>query len=472
MMSSSTLTGARRSGQLEALDWPASHSDELLEASWLGRGRAVRGRELGLELALTAAFLACAGGLLALAPPTGSVHPICVGVVIAYALAARADFPVGAGHAVPTVLFLVPLFALAPAQLVPLLVFGGLALAAAVEAAAGRARFDQVVHSAGDAVHALGPALVLVPLAGGDGTTATPAVIALAFAAQLGFDFGSSSLHDLVVFGVRPRLHLRVLLQVWGVDVALAPLGLLAAAAAQVAPAAALAPLPLVALLGAMSADRSRRIAAAHDRLSALRRERRRLHDAVERIGDAFAASLDLEALLGVVTTAATEALQGEAGQCAAVDRSGTPPTSSAFAGAAEGHRPALELAGKRALASPGAPVAVERDGVHALACLIGSVAEPDASSPSPAAESSTRRSAICSRISVGRPPCRPRTPAATSSYAPPRRACAIRRSMTSSRGWRTGRCSPIVSPTPSDGGRETAEVWPCCSSISTGSSS
>src|SRR5688572_33339171 len=102
-------------------------SDELLEASWTDRDRAVRGRELRLELAMTALFLAGLAALL-LVGPAELPHPVVGVVVVAYAIAARADFAIGSGHVVPTQVFLVPLFVLAPAPLVPALVFAGLAL--------------------------------------------------------------------------------------------------------------------------------------------------------------------------------------------------------------------------------------------------------------------------------------------------------------------------------------------------------
>ena len=89
-------------------------SGELLEASWTDRGRAVRGRELGLELLMTSGFIAALAALLALAQPGEAPHPAAWAVVAAYAVAARADFPIGSGHVVPTQLFLVPLFVLAP----------------------------------------------------------------------------------------------------------------------------------------------------------------------------------------------------------------------------------------------------------------------------------------------------------------------------------------------------------------------
>ena len=343
-------------------------SDELLEASWTDRGRAVRGRELRLELMMTGAFAAGLVGLIALAGPGGVLHPVIVVVLVAYAIASRADFAIGSGHVVPTQLFLVPLFVLAPAQIVPGLVFLGLALGLAGDVLLGRARLDRLAYCGGDAIHALGPALVLVVFAGGSALTAAPLVLVLAFAAQLAFDFASSALHDRLVFGTRPEVHIRVLLQVWGVDAALAPIGLLAAEVTAATPWAALAAAPLVVLLSAMAADRARRINSAHDRLEALRLERRRREEAVLRVGDALATNLDLDALLELVGRAATEALDGEYGR--AMPLGARPP----FAGAGAA---ALEQAEQRAIASAPDIVAAQIAGHHALAGVIGNAADP-----------------------------------------------------------------------------------------------
>jgi diguanylate cyclase (GGDEF)-like protein len=317
-------------------------ADGLLEAVWADRGRRVVGRERRLELAITALVLAAA---TALALATGAspldAHPAVLLVVAAYALAARAEFVVGAGHVVPTQLFLVPLFALAPAGLAPLLVGAGLALSL-VPGDGGR-RLDRAVNLGGDALHALGPALVLVALAGGDARAAGAETIALAFAAQLAFDAAGSLLHELVVFGVRPRLHARVLAQVWSVDAALLPLGLLLAAEAPARPWVVLVPLPTVVLLGLVARERTRRIDAAVGRATALERERERLQAAIRRLGEAFAARPHLESLLDIVTHAAADALSathaearvlGAPEGAARVALAG-PPAAAALAGAA-----------------------------------------------------------------------------------------------------------------------------------------
>ncbi len=81
-------------------------------------------------------------------------------VLVAYAIAARADFAIGSGHVVPTQVFLVPLFVLAPAPLVPALVFVGLAVGLIGEAATGRSRLDRLAFCGGDSIYALGDFIV------------------------------------------------------------------------------------------------------------------------------------------------------------------------------------------------------------------------------------------------------------------------------------------------------------------------
>ena len=187
-------------------------------------------------------------------------------------------------------------------------------------------------------------------VAGGDATNAGPALVLLAFAAQLAADFASSSVHELLAMGVRPKVHVRIVGQVSAVDAALGAFGLLAAWAAQSLPWAALAPLPVVGLLAAMAADRTRKVATAHDRLRALEHERRRLRSAVQSVGDAFASNLNLDALLRIVTGAALEALDGAAGRAIVVD-GGRAVARESFRDAPEALA-ALAAAERRLLAS------------------------------------------------------------------------------------------------------------------------
>ena len=98
--------------------------------------------------------------------------------------------------------------------------------------------------------------------------------------------------------GVVPdlKLQMRVIGLVWAVDASLAPLGFLAAMTARQGYLAILFAVPLVFLLWLLARDRSQRIDQAHHRLKLVEQERARLQIAVRRLGDAFAAKLELSA--------------------------------------------------------------------------------------------------------------------------------------------------------------------------------
>ena len=269
--------------QLEPAADPGSPAHEqLLEASWPGRRRSIRGSELARELATSIAFMFAAVALALSGPGTGDIHPAAIALVAAYALAARVEFPIGNGAFVPTQVFLVGMFVVAPAEYVPLLVLYGLMVAAIVAAASGAAGLDRAAFCAGDAFHSLGPAVVITVFASGVASDAGALVIAAAFAAQIVADLVSSSVHELLTFGAPPQLHLRIMLSIWCVDAALGAVGLLAAASAVDTPWMTLAPLPLVLLLGALATDRVRKIEAAHERSLALDAERSRRKAALD----------------------------------------------------------------------------------------------------------------------------------------------------------------------------------------------
>ncbi len=256
--------------------------DELLEASWAARGRRVAGRELRIELLISSTFVFAGVLLPLLAGTPRGVGPAVVLVVVAYAVAASVEFPIGAAYFVPTQLLLVPLFALTSASLVPLLVFAAFVLAAVIAALRGRRGYERIVFCGNDAFHALGPALVICVLADADARTAGVAVLLLAFAAQLATDLISSSVHELATMGARPAVHAALLARVWGVDAALSIVAVPVAITAVEHPWAGLSPLPLVLLLGWIAGERTRAVSAAHDRLVALGEEQVRRRAAAE----------------------------------------------------------------------------------------------------------------------------------------------------------------------------------------------
>ncbi len=344
--------------------------ERLLEDSWKARGRRFNRRELVVETVASALFLGCAIPLALAGLHSQPVDPLLAALlVVLYALASRMiKFPIGAGYVVPSYLVLVPMLLLLPPGIVPLLAAGGLVLGTLGQVAASRVGPERVLFSIPDAWHALGPALVLVlagPLHGG---VRLAIVYVAAFLAGCLLDLVSATLREAAAMGIASRVQIRVIALVWLIDACIAPLGLLVADTAHRDPAEVLLILPLVGVLLLLSHDRSTRIAQAQRRLDLVAHQRTRLQAAVRRLGDAFAAKLDLEALTDIVLRGSIEALDADAGHLTlsgpldprVLEISDTPRFTPALQAAATAAHTGEE------------PCQLEREGVWALALPFG----------------------------------------------------------------------------------------------------
>ena len=242
--------------------------ERLLEESWETRTRRVSARELTSEAVAGCVFLVCAGVLAAGPLAAGEVDPATAALlVVLYAVVSRIEFPVGAGYVVPSYLVLVPMLALLPPGVVPLLTAAALVLGAAGQWATGQAGPERLLFSIPDAWHAVGPALLLVLVGPVQGEAELSALFAAAFLAACLFDLVSATLREAAARNVPATVQFRVLARVWAVDACLAPIGLLAAQAASQATARVLLVVPLGVLLLILARDRSARIAQAQQRL-------------------------------------------------------------------------------------------------------------------------------------------------------------------------------------------------------------
>ena len=237
-------------------------------------------------------------------------------LIVVYAVVGRIEFPVGAGYVVPTQLILVPMLLMLPPSVVPVAVAIGLVSGNAAECALGRVPPRRILSAVPDAWHAVGPAVVLL-VAGSPriGFGELP-LLAVAFAAGCIVDLAGSMVR-MRLAGVVPdlKLQMRVIGLVWTVDASLAPLGFLGAMTARQGYAAILFAVPLVFLLRLLARDRSQRIDQAHHRLKLVEHERARLQIALRRLGDAFAAKLELAGLLQILLNGSLEALDAAAGR-------------------------------------------------------------------------------------------------------------------------------------------------------------
>ena len=199
---------------------------------------------------------------------TRTAHPPGVLTVVLYVamygLVSRVGFGIGIGFALPVQLVLVPMLFVLPLPWVPLCVAAGYILRDPMGLVTGKLTPSRVSLRLVSSWHALAPAVVLaVAAAPGDRTprwTAWP-IYVLALGAQFAVDFGVTWIRERGL-GMAPSPK-RSMALVYGVDLALAPIGLLVAFVAVSQPYLVLLVLPLVALLKLFAQEREQRIDAA-----------------------------------------------------------------------------------------------------------------------------------------------------------------------------------------------------------------
>jgi putative nucleotidyltransferase with HDIG domain len=224
-------------------------------------GDALTRAERRAEFVVSGGFVAAAAALVLLFTPVAHAwHPpaaICCFVALVVAL--RAEFDIGSGFTVPSQLAFVPLLFTVPPSVAPIVVVLALVVAFAPDVARGQLRAVRMVRFLGSAWFAVGPALVLA-LAGVDGPAdAAPLVLLTALAGQFTCDLAGSTVRDFIAY----RSSLREQLEeawVYGVDIALTPVGLVLAWHITDMPWAALAVVPLLVVFGNFGRERRRRV--------------------------------------------------------------------------------------------------------------------------------------------------------------------------------------------------------------------
>ncbi len=254
----------------------------------VGEHRSERAR--GLSRRDAAAVVVLGGGFVAVAlalsialpgerPASLWTKALLVGL---YVVAARVEFEVLTGAAVPTQLVLVPMLFLLPLGSVALAVAAGLLLGAVLDRARGHVPLERGARVLVSGWHSVGAVVVLAaagnpPLA----WSRWPLYVA-ALLGQFGAELVSIALGERIAHGTRLRALLPHLWRVQLVDAMLAPVGLALAVAAQGEPAALLVVLPLIALLKMFARERAARIDNALELSSAYRGTAFLLGDVVE----------------------------------------------------------------------------------------------------------------------------------------------------------------------------------------------
>jgi len=185
--------------------------------------------ELRTELLVGGSFIVAAVALAAIGGTEGFSLSIAALYVMGIAAAGHVRFEFRAGFTVPTQALFVPmLFAVMPVSIVPLLVALALALGMAPSILSGRRSASRILTVPGNSWFAWGPAVVLL-VAHDQNPDGRWGILLLALAAQFSCDFAASAARERLQQGVTLRELVEELRQVYAIDLALSPLGLVVA---------------------------------------------------------------------------------------------------------------------------------------------------------------------------------------------------------------------------------------------------
>jgi HD-GYP domain-containing protein (c-di-GMP phosphodiesterase class II) len=260
-----------------------------------GRERAqarAEGRERMVEAWTAISFVVVAVGMaLLLDSPRALDIPTLAVLVVAYIVTCRAKFDIADGYTVPTELVLVPMLFLLPTPIVPLVVSVSWLLGRLIDYAQGTTSVHRAFHVFGDCWHAVGPALVLIVAGAQVFAWDHWPIYAVALFAQLAFDLGAATVRTWLIDGTSPRAELNLIAPVYALDIALAPVGLLAAfAATELGEGVTLLVIPLAMVLAVLSGERQKRIDQALELSEAYQGTALLLGDVVE-ADDAYTGS-------------------------------------------------------------------------------------------------------------------------------------------------------------------------------------
>jgi HD domain len=236
--------------------------EDLFEAARNRLTSPLQARERRAELIGAITFVLATGALVLWAPGGGEA-PLALALVVAYALASNVRFDVGAGFTVPTQLVLVPMLLLTPPGLVPLLVLAGILLSDLPEYVRRRRHPQRALVSVGDALHAVGPAAVLVAAGSPAADLSDWPLYLAALAAQFAFDFVAMAARERYAYGIRIREQVPDAAWIWSVDALLSPIALVAVIAGPADNLVFLTLLPLLGLLALLARERRGRLEQA-----------------------------------------------------------------------------------------------------------------------------------------------------------------------------------------------------------------
>ncbi|MGH2849712.1 MAG: ATP-binding protein [Solirubrobacteraceae bacterium] len=237
---------------------PSPEEQAVLEQTLRRPRSTLTARERVAEALLSLGFGGAVAVLWISSPPQHlDLAPGIISVlVLIFAVWIRIDTPFG--HTYPTQLAFVPLLFTLPGPVVPLAVAVAGAVSRLPDVFAGEMRPSRLVHAIPNAWYAIGPVAVLA-LARTTPGHASALILLAALAAQCIVDFAASGLRYAICQGATVR-ELLGDLWVYVVDAALSVVALVVAVQIHHGALAALAPVPLLALVGVFARERRQRL--------------------------------------------------------------------------------------------------------------------------------------------------------------------------------------------------------------------
>ncbi|HJU36717.1 MAG TPA: HD-GYP domain-containing protein [Gaiellaceae bacterium] len=176
--------------------------------------------------------------------------------VAAYAITSRVEVEFPGFYAIPTEAIFVVMWFVLPLPTLPLAVCAATLLGRLPDVVRGRMPPDRLAITIGSCWHTVGPALVLYLVGTNPPRWNDVPIYLAAIAAQFVFDFVPTFALQRSVVPVSLRDDLRSAVLVYGFDLVLAPLGLLAAFPAYRHPAALLLLMPMVLIVARVGRER------------------------------------------------------------------------------------------------------------------------------------------------------------------------------------------------------------------------
>jgi uncharacterized membrane protein len=197
-----------------------------------------------------------------LLPSTGHWSVGALACVIAMLAAAAIRIDVAGGYTMPTQLCFLPLMFTVPANALPAVVIGVLALSRVPDVLRAKAPPARLLLSFANGWFAIGPAIVLVLLGGPETVLRHPLYATALLGAQVASDFAASTLREAIIRDASVTEQLRGAAWVYGFDIALTPAPVWLTATTRNPVVAAAILLPTLALVRIYAIERRRQIDA------------------------------------------------------------------------------------------------------------------------------------------------------------------------------------------------------------------